>query len=65
MDDILRCPFCGGEPEIAGTGRVYIRCRRCGARGKIYKYRWFDGVDYICAEDKAVTAWNRRLVYGT
>ena len=64
MDDILNCPFCNGEPEIAGTGRVFIRCRRCGARGKIYKFRWFDRENAIDAEDRAVRAWNRRIWHG-
>ena len=61
MDDIMNCPFCAGEPEIAGTGRVYIRCCRCGAKGKAYRFRWFDHTDYLDAEDRAVRAWNRRL----
>lgn len=66
MDDILACPFCGGMPEIAGVGRVYIRCRLCGARGKTYRFRFFDQLSYIEAEDRAVRSWNRRLgCYGT
>lgn len=66
MDDILTCPFCGGVPEIDGTGRVFIRCSRCGSKGKAYRFRWFDKDSYFAAEDRAVRAWNRRLgCYGT
>lgn len=60
-DDILVCPFCGGEPEIRAVIRVFIACRRCGAKGKAYAFRWFDEASYIDAEDRAVRAWNRRL----
>ena len=60
-DDILNCPFCGGPVEIAGVGRVYIRCRICRARGKTYRFRWFNEDSYIEAEVRAVRAWNRRL----
>lgn len=64
MDDILACPFCGGRPEIAGMGRVYIQCRLCHARGKAHKFRLFDEISYIKAEDRAVRSWNRRLYHG-
>ena len=56
MEELKRCPFCGGEAEtrcsVAYAGYVYdgyVECLVCGSRTQIY---------YTKAE--AIAAWNRR-----
>ncbi len=29
--DLLPCPFCGGEPRIAGMAEDYVECTECDA----------------------------------
>ena len=57
MEELKRCPFCGGEAEtrcsVAYAGYVYdgyVECLECGSRTPIY---------YTKAE--AIAAWNRRV----
>lgn len=64
MPDLKPCPFCGGKAEEAfikrkklfasmqfpyNTHYVYIRCKTCGATGKLC---W--------TVENAIEAWNRR-----
>lgn len=63
------CPFCGGEKvqfllEIDlgirtshGINGEFIRCLCCGAM--IGKYA---NMDVVEAQNKAIAAWNRRLI---
>ena len=57
-DDLLSCPFCGGEAHLsdaeAGDGGLprsarNPRCRECGA-----------DLGYCNTPQDAITAWNRR-----
>ena len=51
MDDLLPCPFCGGDAVERPffRGMSIIRCRKCRADGKAGN-----------TLDEAVAAWNRR-----
>lgn len=54
MEDLKRCPFCGGEPtvdrELLSSHWVYqVRCTQCYGTGP-----------RINAKAKAIEAWNRR-----
>lgn len=48
-DELLKCPFCGGEPE---RGKKFVRCSDCGASGP---YTSEDVDDDQCEKD-----WNTR-----
>ena len=56
MDELKRCPFCGGKADISklielrGTS---VYCTRCSVSTKIYY-----------TTEKAVDAWNRRANSG-
>ena len=56
-ENLLPCPFCGGEAIVVKTescGR-YIGCWDCGGRTEEFE------TDYAgSAHDKAIAAWNRR-----
>ena len=54
MEDLKRCPFCGGEPtvdrELLSSHWVYqVRCTQCFGSGP-----------RINVKAKAIEAWNRR-----
>lgn len=60
MDNLLPCPFCGGEAEMItlrdGLGRIcksYVWCDKCETRG-----------DYYNTEAEAIAAWNSRAEMG-
>lgn len=53
MDEILPCPFCGGEAEPVNYSPFdgwHCRCKRCDLEGN----EWLDAAT-------AVRAWNRRV----
>lgn len=51
-DELLPCPFCGGEAEIVrAVGETWVRCP-CGAIGP--------NIDGIGSDEEAAAAWNRR-----
>lgn len=52
MNDLLPCPFCGGEAELAGdreTNEHIVFCKPCGAQEAYHK-----------TKAEAIIAWNRR-----
>ena len=50
-DNLLACPFCGGEAAIRGDSALFVQCAECGTR-------YGDG--YHATEAEAVAAWNTR-----
>ena len=56
-EKLKRCPFCGGEAEIAyhfrlGTGEFLskVYCTKCGVMTPVY-----------VGEEEAINAWNTRV----
>lgn len=48
-NELLPCPFCGGEATMHDSCESWVECNRCGARTK------------MCAcREGAVEHWNRR-----
>lgn len=71
MDELKRCPFCGGKAEmcnsVGGLGKFwYVRCKKCYSRGsEVYESRrkLEPEEEYAAikgAWEKAIKAWNRR-----
>ena len=57
MEEIKRCPFCGGEGELKTKWDMWARrysstvyCKKCRANSGI----WFQ-------KPKAIESWNRRV----
>ena len=51
MEELLKCPFCGGEAELhSGLLTNWVLCLQCGVetRAKLNK-------------QEAIAAWNRRV----
>lgn len=49
MKKLKKCPFCGGEAEIAGDKIFWVICKECTAETKCFDTR-----------EEAIEAWNRR-----
>ena len=59
MDNLKKCPFCGGKPVIEtriqhseGNNVVVIRCEVCGASTKLFNES---------ETDKGYRMWNMRV----
>ena len=51
MEELLKCPFCGGEARVVRASEAYwVRCFDCGAEVVIGD-----------SGPEAITAWNRRV----
>ena len=55
MEELLKCPFCGGEAGMASESAVYsimyfVMCRKCKGRS-----------GYTPSVPEAIAAWNRRV----
>ena len=54
MNELKPCPFCGGEAQYIDEVELnycYVFCKNCFAQTGQY---------VLDAEDKAITAWNKR-----
>ena len=65
-DELLPCPFCGGEAKAYQHGEVgfVVQCRRCGIWNAGYDPAWShvteDEFHGFVTETDAIAAWNRR-----
>ena len=54
MEELKRCPFCGGEAVIRhgmiSDDNIYMECVECGSCSGIFH-----------TEAEAIAAWNRRV----
>ena len=51
MNELKKCPFCGGEAELEWEGDSYvISCKECNAE-----------MAFEPTRESAVEAWNRRV----
>ncbi len=56
MKELLPCPFCGGEVEIAESEESFIRCRKCGIESPSF----YSGTEKQNSKN-AVKYWNTRF----
>ena len=71
-EDLLKCPFCGGEAEMCSRSDIegkywYIRCKNCSSRGSGY----YESLSVLKENEEffaiqrawgnAIKAWNRRV----
>ena len=60
MDELKKCPFCGGKAAVVVIDGVKVLCPTCGAQ----TYSFIDPVTEIYpgynSVQRVVDAWNRR-----
>jgi tRNA(Ile2) C34 agmatinyltransferase TiaS len=61
MEDIKRCPFCGGKAELRGEKRAYILCTRCNTRSASFRFIIGDEASEESAKSTAIRLWNSRV----
>lgn len=73
-EDLLKCPFCGGEAEMcSGSDNKYgeywyIRCKSCFSHGSSYYESinmLMENKKYLAIQgawNREIKAWNRRVV---
>lgn len=49
MEELNRCPFCGGKAEIEGRKKIRAVCQDCGASSPVFDFK-----------SQAVSFWNIR-----
>lgn len=73
MQDIKKCPFCGGDGELtqrlnarAGNYFVFVSCNLCNAQSKVFSSEddAFKSGKKSKACEKAVKAWNMEYKEG-
>lgn len=50
MEELKKCPFCGGEAKIVGYSLFWIVCEECLAETAGF-----------ATKEEAIKAWNRRV----
>lgn len=50
MEELKRCPFCGGEAKIEGYKIFWATCKECTTETKVFD-----------TKEEAIEAWNRRV----
>ena len=63
MDELKRCPFCGGEAyySYTGEGDWVVRCFDCRAELRKSNGFSYGSEDMKKGRAKAIEAWNRRV----
>ncbi len=59
-NDLLGCPFCGGEAELKQTGRnkITIKCKSCLVKMEQKVLR--QSLEWL--EKKMIESWNKRIM---
>ena len=59
-NDLIRCPFCGGEADIEiGADVVSVSCKTCGKSISGFTYNPDDRPTMYDAVNTAVKEWNQ------
>lgn len=61
MDELKKCPFCGGKPAVFVHDGVKVLCLTCGAQtdSRIDSMPWNGKCSN--AVQRVIDAWNRRV----
>ncbi len=49
MEELIKCPFCGGKVEIEGRKKIKAVCQACRASSPVFDFK-----------SQAVSFWNIR-----
>lgn len=49
MEELNKCPFCGGKAEVTGRKKIRVECLNCGATSRAFDFK-----------SQAVSFWNSR-----
>ena len=60
MEELEKCPFCGGKGVVYIDYGVRVICRECGAMSKCLIDGYFHGKPNGSALKSVIKAWNRR-----
>ena len=66
MEELKRCPFCGGEAKLISNRIEYedvhaVRCQKCGASIGFNVQEFGEYRPGYVFKDNAIAAWNRRV----
>ena len=62
MDELKKCPFCGGEVKIDEDDFYMFCCDNCGA-GVTFAKELEDGTAEDMNKEETVKSWNSRCRY--
>lgn len=51
MEELNKCPFCGGNAEVTGRKKIKVECQQCGAESPPFDFR-----------SQAIAFWNNRAI---
>lgn len=64
MDELKKCPFCGGKAAVFVHNGVKVLCLTCGAQTDSH-IDFATGIEHGCnSVQRVVDAWNRRADNG-
>lgn len=60
IEELKKCPFCGGEAVVHVEDGVRVICRNCAATSKCLVDGYLQGRPSGTAINSVIKAWNRR-----
>ena len=64
MDELKKCPFCGGKAAVVVNDGAKVMCITCGAQTASY-IDFATGIKHgYSSVQRVVDAWNRRSEHG-